>query len=517
MLVALSPASSKAISTRRRNSSAATPCMRAGISSVKSSNKRSGISAALARLRCAVEPTLAAGLGERAHAADISGALGHRDDAARIEQIEAMACLDALVIGRQRQLRLEQRAALGLGIAEMRKEALGIRALEIEGGEFALAALEHIAVFDAGAVEVEVIDILDALHVHGQPLEPVGQLGRDRIAFDAADLLEIGELRHLHAIEPDFPAEPPRAERRALPIILDEADVVAPRIDAERIEAFEIERLAIGRRRLQDDLELVIVLQPVGILAITPVGRPARGLHISGAPGIGPERAQGRRRMKGPRPHLDIIGLENHATLIGPEFLQRKDERLEAIARRSTRRHPAIQEKLRLRRKISADSGRVKPPRSIAPGTARLAAIGRALRRDEGTALRTFDEILDRPAGRLWASGGLTPRDLLAQVAANSLDPCLILERVPDDGDEAGKDEQLPEAEAEHRGSAFRRDALHRPDDAALQPVALDLMVAVMEAHLQLLAAATAGPAFAIELAIARFRIGLGGTTIGRL
>src|SRR5579862_4055583 len=201
MLVALSPASSKAISTRRCNSSAATPCMRAGISSVKSSSRKSAMSAALARLRCAVEPTLAAGFGKRAHAADIGGALRHRDDAARIEQIEAMARLDALVIGRQRQLRLEQRATLGLGIAEMCEQALGIRALEIEGGEFALAALEHIAVFDAGAVEVEVIDILDALHIHGEPLEPVGQLGRDRIAFDAADLLEIGELRHLHAIE----------------------------------------------------------------------------------------------------------------------------------------------------------------------------------------------------------------------------------------------------------------------------------------------------------------------------
>src|SRR5262245_50616239 len=38
----------------------------------------------------ALEPALAARLRELAHAADVRLALGHRDDAARVEQIEAM-------------------------------------------------------------------------------------------------------------------------------------------------------------------------------------------------------------------------------------------------------------------------------------------------------------------------------------------------------------------------------------------------------------------------------------------
>ena len=55
-----------------------------------------------------------------------------------------------------------------------------------------------------------------------------------RLAIEAADLLEIGELRDLHAVEPDFPAQAPGAERRRFPVVLDEADVVLARIDAER-------------------------------------------------------------------------------------------------------------------------------------------------------------------------------------------------------------------------------------------------------------------------------------------
>src|SRR3990170_4211433 len=83
----------------RRRSSAARACMRAGISSEKSSKRRSGMALRPSALR--PQPRLAAGLGELAYAQDVALALGHRDDAARIEQIEHVACLDALIVGGQ--------------------------------------------------------------------------------------------------------------------------------------------------------------------------------------------------------------------------------------------------------------------------------------------------------------------------------------------------------------------------------------------------------------------------------
>ena len=56
-----------------------------------------------------------------------------------------------------------------------------------------------------------------------------------------------------------------------------------------------------------------ILLQAVGVLAIAAVGGPARGLHVGHAPGLGPQRAQHRRRMQGAGAHLDVVGLQDHA------------------------------------------------------------------------------------------------------------------------------------------------------------------------------------------------------------
>src|SRR3954452_20107467 len=174
-----------------------------------------------------------------------------------------MACLQALVIGRQRDAAPDQRLAFGLSVAEMLGQAGGVGSLEVEFRKLALGPLEYLAVGDAPIpgrpIEVQIVDALDALDVHRQSFKAIGQLGRDRIAFDTADLLEIRELTDFHAVEPDLPAEAPGPQGRALPIVLDKADIVARRVNAERREAAKIEVLAVGRRRLQDDLELVVM------------------------------------------------------------------------------------------------------------------------------------------------------------------------------------------------------------------------------------------------------------------
>ena len=113
--------------------------------------------------------------------------------------------------------------------------------LEIVGAEFPLVLQEYVAIAEAGAVEIQVIDVLDALDVHGQTLQPVGDLAGDRVAVEAADLLEIGELSHLHAVAPDLPAQAPGAQRRAFPIVLDKADVVQVWVDADGFQRTQIE------------------------------------------------------------------------------------------------------------------------------------------------------------------------------------------------------------------------------------------------------------------------------------
>src|SRR3546814_10713050 len=97
------------------------------------------------------------------------------------------------------------------------------------------------------AVEVEVVDVLNPLHIHGDAFEAVGQLGRDRVAVEAADLLEIRELADLHAVAPDLPDDAPRAARQTFPVAFDEADVVPPRLDADGFQTPQGERLTVGR------------------------------------------------------------------------------------------------------------------------------------------------------------------------------------------------------------------------------------------------------------------------------
>src|SRR5690348_1797424 len=97
---------------------------------------------------------------------------------------------------------IDQSPALFLGIGEVCDEAVGVCEFEIIGRELPFGALEDLTISDAlgprRAVVVEIEDTLDTLNKHPQSLEPVGQFGRDRLAVDPADLLEISELADFH-------------------------------------------------------------------------------------------------------------------------------------------------------------------------------------------------------------------------------------------------------------------------------------------------------------------------------
>ena len=62
----------------------------------------------------------------------------------------------------------------------MLEQLLGVGLLEIVAGIFLLGLQEHVAIGDlvlAGlAVEVEVEHAVNALHIHGEALEPVSEL-----------------------------------------------------------------------------------------------------------------------------------------------------------------------------------------------------------------------------------------------------------------------------------------------------------------------------------------------------
>jgi len=101
------------------------------------------------------------------------------------------------------------------------------------------------------------------------------------------------------------------------------------RIDAEGLQTVEIDLLDIKRRRFDKDLILIIVLEPIGVLSIAAIRRPARRFDIGNLPRLRAQDPEEGSRIERPCPNLQIIGLLDDASLICPESFQRKDQFLE--------------------------------------------------------------------------------------------------------------------------------------------------------------------------------------------
>ena len=100
-------------------------------------------------------------------------------------------------------------------------------------------------------------------------------------------------------------------------------------VDAHCSKRIEVEFLNVLRRRLQYDLQLHALVQAVGILAVAPVRRPARGLNVGHFVWVWPEHTQKGFGRHSAGANFDIVGLLQHTSAFRPEGLQMQDEALE--------------------------------------------------------------------------------------------------------------------------------------------------------------------------------------------
>src|SRR5690606_11384749 len=70
------------------------------------------------------------------------------------------------------------------------------------------------------------------------------------------------------------------------------------------------------------------MLQTVRVFAIAAIFGPTRWLHIGSFPRPGAERTERRCRVKRPRPHFHVIGLQDRATIFRPIVMERQDQSL---------------------------------------------------------------------------------------------------------------------------------------------------------------------------------------------
>ena len=113
----------------------------------------------------------------------------------------------------QCQSGFEQAFGFPFELAELLQQHVNIGLLEVVGGLLNFILEIHVVITHARR-PFEVVDAFFLLQIHRQAFQTVGDLAHDRFAGNAADFLEVGELGHFHAIQPDFPAQTPGAECR---------------------------------------------------------------------------------------------------------------------------------------------------------------------------------------------------------------------------------------------------------------------------------------------------------------
>ncbi len=204
----------------------------------------------------------------------------------------------------------------GVGV-EQRPVGSDIGIVQVVAAHLVLGLAERLAIGDPRSVG-DVLEMAHALERHDDALHAVGDLHRHRVERHPAGLLKVGELGDFQAIQPHLPAQSPGAQRGGCPVVLDEPHIMRAGVDAECGEAAEIQLLGIAGLGLEDDLELGVGLQPVGIVAVPAVVGPHARLGVGDPPRLGAQDPQRGRRVKRPRPHLGIHGLHDHATMPGP-------------------------------------------------------------------------------------------------------------------------------------------------------------------------------------------------------
>ena len=259
---------------------------------------------------------------QAAHGTKGLGALCGGDGAAGIEDVEGVARLQDVGVGGHRQPSLDHAGGLRDIVLVEPSVDLNIGIIQVVAAHLVLLLAEGLTVGDDAAVGLaricDVLEMRDALLRHQDALHAVGQFNRDRPQILPTDLLEIGELRDLHAIQPYLPAKPPCSDRWLGPVVLDETHVVGVEVDPEGLQRPEVELLRVAGFGFQDHLKLGKRLNTHRVLAIAGVVGAHRRLHVGHIPRLRAKHPQHRRRVHGAGPHFRVVGLPGQAAARGP-------------------------------------------------------------------------------------------------------------------------------------------------------------------------------------------------------
>ena len=124
-----------------------------------------------------------------------------------------MRAFEHIIVGGQHQPGLQCGIRLAFKQVIHRSNALYVCDLIVILAVLLLPLQVHVAV-GALLVPAQLLEVPHALQGHGNALQPISYLYRHGIQSHAARLLEVRKLGDLLPIQPYFPSQAPRAQRR---------------------------------------------------------------------------------------------------------------------------------------------------------------------------------------------------------------------------------------------------------------------------------------------------------------
>ena len=262
------------------------------------------------------------------HPPEVGLSLRHTDRAARIQNIERLVALEHIIIRGDNESLGERSFRFGFEPFEDFLHAFDIANFIVVLAVLELLLAADFAVRDRVAPR-QIPRGFDVVQTDQDAFKPIGDLDRHGIERHAAHLLEIRELRDLLPIQPDFPTQSPGRDGRLFPVVLHKADVVLARINADGFERVEIDLLRVPRVRFEDDLELIMQLKAIRVLAVTPIIGSHRRFDIRHVPRLGAEHAQKGGGIHRPCTDLGVVGLPKNTAALRPELLEGENDLLE--------------------------------------------------------------------------------------------------------------------------------------------------------------------------------------------
>ena len=266
--------------------------------------------------------------GEVAHALEVALTFGHANRAARVQNVEGVRCFEHVGIGGNGQALFDEHFGFGFVEVEELRHPLDVGGVEVVDAHLVFVLPQHFIVGDARRVD-DFLEVVYPLQRHDDAFQPVGDFHRHGVQVEAARLLEVGELRDFQPIQPDFPAQPPSAQRGRFPVVFDKAHVVFAQVNAQRFQASQVEFLRVAGVGFEDDLVLRVHLDAVGVFAVAAiVGAHAR-LDVADVPRFGSQHAQEGGGVHCARADFGVVGLPQQTPGFRPVVLQAQNHVLE--------------------------------------------------------------------------------------------------------------------------------------------------------------------------------------------